>query len=152
MSDGEIELFRTHSAAQERRAYFLLAAAGAAIAFGVTRTSDTVWSDSTWLWFASIACWALSFYCGLRHMAYVSSVIYANSDLLRVTAGRHPEVGGSLQLMTVASEGIKSAMKKNTRRSAIYADLQFIFLVLGGAVFIAWHVFEMYLRGIVTLA
>lgn len=148
MSEIEIELYRKHAASMERRAYFLLAAAGAAIAFAVTRTSDAPWTDSMWIWAGAILCWALSFFCGLQHMGYISSTTYANMDLIRVESGRHRAIGNTPQLMAAASDGIRAAINTNSNRSSLYARLQFGLLVLGGAVFVAWHVYEMYLRGL----
>lgn len=146
MSEIEIELYRGHKAAQERRAYFLIAAAGAAIAFAVTRTETAVWATSMWLWVASIALWGLSFFCGLRHMAYVASTTYGNMDLLKVEGGRHPAVGNHPQMMMAASQGIRCALEINSDRSALFAQLQFGCLITGGAAYLAWHIFEMYLR------
>lgn len=146
MSDLKTELYRTHTAGQERRAYFLIAAAGASIAFAVTRTQDAVWVPSIWIWCGAIVCWALSFYFGLRHMSYVGSATYANMDLLEANQLIQQELGRVSAEVYAMRDGIRSAIERNSNRSALHARLQFAFLVAGGAFFLAWHIYEIYLR------
>lgn len=63
MTDSGItELYRAHRTAQDKYTYFILAAAGAAIAFALNQTHDATLS-----WFklplgAAVLCWGLSFF------------------------------------------------------------------------------------------
>jgi hypothetical protein len=145
-NENQIEIYRALRNAQEKYAYFLLAAVGAAIALAVnqTQTAKLAWSQLPLA--ASLLCWALSFVFGCIHLQYVSSTLYANNELLRVQSGLHPEVGMHQQLMGAASDGIRSAIETNSSRSAKYAHWQFRFLIAGALLYLGWHVTEMYLR------
>ena len=58
--------------------------------------------------------WGLSFFFGCRHLAYVSSGLYANAKLLKIERGAHLEVGQHPQIVAAASEGIRSAVEFNS--------------------------------------
>ncbi len=147
-TEQQVEVYRQHRAAQEKYVYFLLASVGAAIALVVTQTQGTslAWSQVP-LAFA-VFLWGLSFYFGCRHFGYVESTLFANAALLKVEAGEHPDVGRHPQLMTAASEGIRSAIEFNSNRASRYARLQFRSLVLGAISYLGWHVYEMFLRSV----
>jgi hypothetical protein len=147
-SENAREVYRALRAAQEKYIYFLLAAAGAAIALAVNQTQGLAMAWSQVPLAAGVLSWGLSFFFGCRHLAYVSSILYANAELLRVESGQHPHVGDHPQLMGAASEGIRQAIQSNSERANRLGHLQFRFLVAGGALYILWHVLEMYLRGV----
>jgi len=92
-----------------------------------------------------VLCWSLSFFVGCRHLAYVSSTLYANAELFRVESGKHPDVGWHPEMMA-ASEGIHQAIEANAERVNRLRHMQFRFLVAGAVFYIAWHVLEMWLR------
>lgn len=105
MSEEIREVYRQLRLAQEKYVYFLLAAAGAAIGFALSQTHDSVLSRSQLPLGAAVLCWGLSFFFGCRHLAYVSSTLYANAELLKVEGGQHPEVGRHPQLRTGRERG-----------------------------------------------
>ncbi len=146
-NDNIREVFRAHREAQNKYIYFLLAAAAAAIAFAVNKTSAVALARSQVPLALAVLSWGLSFFTGTRHLAYVSSTLYANADLLKVENGQHPEVGGDPQRMAAAGEGIRSAIEWNSERANRLAHWQFRFLVVGAVLYVAWHVLKMYLRG-----
>ncbi len=137
--------------AQEKYVYFLLAAAGAAIAIAVNQTQGAKLALSQLPLACAVALWALSFFFGCKHLLYVESTLFANADLLKVEAGGHPLVGGNPQLMAIASEGIRAAIESNSKWSARYGRWQFSCLVLGALSYLGWHVLEMWLRSIATV-
>ena len=126
MADNvEIELYRQFRAAQEKYTYFQLAGVGAAIAFAVTRTQDTLISDRLVLLAIAVLCWALSFIFGCQHLRYVASATFANIDLLKVESGRHPMTGRHPDAIELATQTIRGALETNSKRSARYANWQF---------------------------
>jgi hypothetical protein len=145
-SDNQIEVYKQHRASQEKYVYFLLAAVGAAIALVVNQTQGVKLAYSQLPLAAAVVLWALSFYFGCKHLAYVESTLFANADLLRVEAGEHPLVGPHPQMIAAASEGLRSAMVTNSGRAAGFARWQFRCLILGSVFYLAWHVYEMWLR------
>jgi hypothetical protein len=145
-SDHELEVYRAHRTAQEKYSYFMLAAAGAAIGFSVTRTQGLVLSWSQIPLAAAVICWGFSFFCGCMNLRYVESNLYANMSLLKVISGKHPDVGNHPQMMQAASEGIRSAMESNSNRTTFYGRWQFYLMMLGAVSFVGWDVYEMYLR------
>ena len=145
-SEQQIEVYKQHRAAQEKYVYFLLAAVGAAIALVVNQTQGAKLAYSQIPLAFAVTLWALSFFFGCKHLGYVKSTIYANSDLLKVQAGEHPRVGAHPQLMVAATEGIRKAIESNSKWASRFARWQFGSLVLGAICYLGWHVFEMWLR------
>jgi hypothetical protein len=148
MSEKEIEIYRASRESQNKYTYFLLAAAGAAIALAVNQTHGArlAWSQAPLA--LGVLSWALSFLFGCRHVAYVNSTLYANFGLLKVESGQHPSVGIDPQRMAIAKEGIQQAIESNSKKANRFGHWQFRLLVTGAVFYIIWHVFEMYLRGI----
>jgi len=95
---------------------------------------------------AAVLSWGLSFFFGCRHLDYVSSVLYANLDFLKVQSGLHPEVGLHTGRIEAASSGIMSAMESSAKRAGRYARWQFRLLILGALFYLAWHILEMLQR------
>ena len=150
-SEQQIEVYRQHRNAQEKYVYFLLAAVGAAIALAVNQTQGTklVWSQLPLA--GAVGLWALSFFFGCRHLAYVESTLFANGALLQVESGQHPQVGTNPQHMAAASAGIREAIESNSKRASRFVRWQFNCLLLGAISYLAWHVFEMWLRAVPTV-
>lgn len=146
MDDTVRELYKAHRAAQEKYAYFLLAAAGAAIAFAVTQTQTAALAHSQIPLAFAVLCWGLSFAAGCRHLQYVLSNLYANMSFLKVRAGEMEGIGAHPAMMQAPAEGIRSAMESNSNRANTYGQWQFRLLILGALAFITWHVVEMGLR------
>lgn len=142
------EVYKALREAQNKYTYFLLAAAGAAIALAVNQTRGTAMTWSQIPLAAAGLSWGLSFFFGCRHLAYVNSTLYANFELLRVENGQHPEVGAHPQMMAAASEGIRRAIETNSERGNRMGHWQFRFLIAGALLYVVWHVLEMYLRGV----
>jgi hypothetical protein len=144
--EQQIEIYRQHRTAQDKYIYFLLAAAGAAIAFAVNQTQGATLAWSQLPLAFAVAFWALSFFCGCRHLGYIESTLFANDALLRVIAGRDPQVGMHPQLINVASEGIQKAIEIKSKWAGRFARWQFRCLVLGAMSYLVWHVVEMWFR------
>jgi hypothetical protein len=145
-NETEREVYRALREAQTRYTYFLLAAAGAAIALAVNQTQNRPLSWSQVPLAAAVLSWALSFFFGCRHLGYVASTLFANFELLRVESGRHSQVGEHPQMMAAASDGIRQAIQSNSEHANRLGHWQFRCLVAGGALYVAWHVLEMYVR------
>ena len=142
MSDVRLELQKQHQTSQDKYTYFLLAAAGACIAFAMERALGV---PITWpLLFLAIAviCWALSFYCGCKCANTVQALLRANSNLLSLYAGTHENQPQQPELMAAAIRGVRSAMEQNMKRATQLNDWQFRFFVIGGISFVFWRVME----------
>ena len=148
MSETAREVYKALREVQNKYTYFLLAAAGAAIALAVNQTQGAAMAWSQVPLAAGVLSWGLSFFFGCRHLAYVSSTLYANAELLRVESGQHPEMAGHPQMMAAAGQGIRQAIESNSERANRLGHLQFRFLVAGAVLYIVWHALEMYLRGV----
>jgi hypothetical protein len=145
-SEQQIEIYRQHRTAQDKYSYFLLAAAGAAIAFAVNQTQGAKLAWSQLPLACAVAFWALSFFFGCRHLTYVESILFVNSTLLNVTAGEDPQIGMHPQRVAVASEVIREAIESKSKSASRFARWQFRCLVLGAMSYLAWHVVGMWLR------
>ena len=116
-TEAELEVYRAHREAQTRYTYFLLAAAGAAIALAVNQTQSSSLSWSQFPLAAAVLSWALSFFFGCRHLGYVASTLFANPALLQVESGRHAQVGVHPEMVAAASAGIREAIQSNSKRA-----------------------------------
>ena len=144
--DAELELYRGFRAVQDRYVYFLLAAAGASIAFSVTQTQDDVIGAAHLPLAVAVVLWGLSFYLGCRRVTTIGSSLYANSNLLKVEGGRHPEVGNHPEMQLIASQGIRKAIETISAKAHLFGVWQFRTLIAGAVFFIIWHTLEMYMR------
>ena len=145
MADDQLlEVYRQLRTSQDKYIYFLLAAAGAAIALALNRTQDRKLTLLLLPWGVALLLWGFSFVFGLRHLEYVNSTLFANADLLRVERGQHPKAGQAPEMINAASEVIRSAIDHNSDRASRFAKLQFRFFATGALAYVAWHVLEMY--------
>jgi hypothetical protein len=143
--DRAIEIYRSLRAATDKYVYFLLAAAGACVAFAINQTSNAPLS-----WFqiplgAALLCWALSFYCGARYVEAVSGLLYENYEFVRMQSGEHPNLPPADRTLAAS---ILNGMAETSKRASKRAVWQFRFLLAGAALFVCWHVIEMYLRAV----
>ena len=148
MSEDTREVYRALREAQNKYTYFLLAAAGAAMALSVNQTQGVALAWSQVSLGAGVLSWGLSFFFGLRHLGYVTSTLYANAELLRVESGQHPEFGSNPQMMAAANQGIREAIKSKSDRAVRTGHLQFGFMIAGAVLYFLWHVLEMYLSSV----
>ncbi|MFC4820327.1 hypothetical protein [Dokdonella ginsengisoli] len=145
-NEAQFEVYRALRTSQDKYAYFLLAAAGASIAFAITQTRGHHIS-----WFQvplglAVLCWGLSFFFGCRNIAYVNSTLYANAELIRVQNGEHPEIGRDPQRQKAACIGIRTAIESKSNVANSLSKRQFYFLIAGAVFYISWHVAEMCLQ------
>ena len=145
-SDQEVELYRSHSQSQQKYTYFLLAAAAAAIGLAVRATSSATLHWSLIPLAVAVLLWGVSFVLGCKYILYTQSNAYANFELLRFQRGEHPLAGKNPDLIRAASEGITEAIESNAKQLKRFGDGQFLFLVIGAVLFVAWHVLGIVLR------
>ena len=145
-SQEQLEIYKQHSAANDKYTYFLLAAVGAAIALTINQTQMAKLSVSQAPLGIAVLLWGLSFYLGCRHLSFVKATLYANGALLRVQDGEDPMAGRNLEAISIASDVLRGVIDRHSERASISAVWQFRCLVLGGVSYLAWHVYEMWLR------
>ena|SRR5690606_19696942 len=137
------ELHRLHSDSQSKYTYFLLAAAGAAMGYGLQKLDGLPLSWQVAPGVLAIALWLASFFAGCKRISWVHSSIYANYSLLQLQHGLHPDQPPHPEILQAAMAGVRSAIVRNVNSAHFYYRLQFWFLALGVASFIAWRVIEM---------
>lgn len=137
-------LHKAHSDSQDKHTYFLLAAAGAAIGFAVQKTEG---QPLTW-WLLPVAAatllWGVSFFLGCRYIDRVQAAMSANYHLLQLQAGVHREQPRDPTVQAAALTGTSKALQQNVDAAATYGRWQFLTLVAGAVLFIAWRVIEMW--------
>ena len=146
MPDTTTEIYRQHRTAQDKYSYFLLAAVAAAIGLSLQRTATSTmeWSMIP-LGFAVLA-WGGSFFCGCRHLQYISSTLFANMALFQIKQGSHPSVPRDPAHIQAASKAASSAIESNSNRANKFGQAQFRLLIIGALLFIGWHITEMTIR------
>ena len=136
------EIYKAAREGQDKYTYFLLAAAGAAIAFSVTQSQNAFLTWSKLLLALAVLSWALSFYAGCRQIREVASVLQQNYELLRIQEGLHSQFPNHPQVV----EGIEAVVRESASKSGRWGAHQFRFLVAGAIFYVLWHVAEMALR------
>lgn len=106
-SSSQNEVFKVLRESQNKYVYFLLAIAGAAIAFALTQNNSSLEWNHLPIGLGILSC-GVSFYFGCVHMNYVNSSLYVNFELLKVQSGRHPQVGEHPEYINAAREVIFS--------------------------------------------
>ncbi|WP_131279689.1 hypothetical protein [Hylemonella gracilis] len=137
------DIRRVHQTGQDKYTYFLLAAAGAAIAFAIQKTEGMLLS--WWLLPVAIATvlWAGSFFSGCRNLYWVQASLSANFSLLELHNGSHAQQPQNPDELATALRGVNKALSHNTSRAKLFGDLQFRLLIAGAIFFIAWRVSDM---------
>lgn len=131
---------------QDKYTYFLLAVATSAIALSVQVTKDATLSINLIPLGLAVLSWGGSFYVGCRYLQYTQSYLIANHAYLQVKQGTHPGIGNDPDYINAASQGIKEAMEKSAETIGKLGDRQFQLLVLGGILYVVWHLVEMVAR------
>jgi hypothetical protein len=136
------QLYGAHRDASEKYTYFLLAGAGAAIAFAVTQSQTATLSWSKLPLAAAVVCWGISFYFGCRQVQTRASLMFQNFQMLRVRDGEHPEFPPNPAVINV----IRKILEEQSNKSGASGAWQFRFLIGGAFFYVVWHVTEMALR------
>ena len=143
---ARLELFRQHRTGQQKYDYFLMALAGAAIAFSVQQTVNTSLSWYLLLLATAVICWCVSIFSGCRKQVYIDVITQANHEMLFIDTGSHPKVGSDPQAMLASTTGIVEAVEKNSLKCQKWGKRQFRFLLVGALFFLVWHVWRMALN------
>jgi len=143
-----VEIYRALRETQNKHTYFLLAVVGAAIALVIKQTQGTSLNWSQLPLAAAVLSWALSFFFGCRNLDYVKAGLSTNAALNDADAGRHKLVATDPKDIKIAHETLREIFEDQSNKANFFANLQFRFLISGAVLYIAWHVFEMYLRTI----
>ena len=139
MSDEKIELVRLQHAATEKKVYFLLASAGAAIGFAMTQTNQLPLEWPNQPIFAAIALWCMSFLFGLKALRKRREFISANSMLLHMQGENHPSLQGAIK--EVAEKTQFDPLGKSLKRSEFW---QLATLAAGAVSLLFWKVSSAY--------
>lgn len=145
-SSEELEVFKALRSAQDRYDYFLMAAAGAAVAFALTQTREEALSLSHIPLGGALLCWGISFFFGCRHLLLVNDALWWNGQMLMVRSGNHPVSGQNIYAIQIAAEYFKKVHHQISDKAGRFANWQFILFIVGGIFYVAWHVLEMAMR------
>lgn len=148
MNENFKEVYKQLLTSQDKYVYFLLAATLASIAFAIKQSQSLKLDLSQIPLALGVVSWGLSFFLGCRNREYYNSTLFANGELLRIQLGLspHPDYGNHPDYIQAASEGIKSAIEKNSKKVMMFGRYQTRTFILGALFYIIWHVYEMYLR------
>jgi hypothetical protein len=146
MSERQIAVYNQFRNAQDKYTYFLLAAAGAAVALALRETASAplAWSEIALA--AAVLCWGSSFFSGCRHLTLMASSLYSNFQLLYLSESEmqlkltHPE------MIAEKAEALQLAIQRNSSRAERFGKMQFRLLISGAILYIGWHIWEMWVR------
>lgn len=135
---NESDLEKAHLASHERYVYFLLAAAGAAVAFAVQKTEGV--ALSWWLTPVAVAtlCWGLSFFFGCKAVWWSQAILRSEINIERTRS--NDRLSEEQKRQSISNHWL--ALDPKLAQAALYASLQFWLLFTGGVLFCLWHVIE----------
>jgi hypothetical protein len=139
------EMYFRHREERDKYAYFLLAAAGSALAFAVQKTDSLTLHWSMMPLACSAILWIASFYFGCKRLLASQEAMRMNYGLLQM-ASEIPAIQKALPMYQEVRKEFTDAVDSHNIRSTTYAKRQFIFLIVGVAFFIAWHVWAIFAR------
>lgn len=143
----EVDFSNYERELRQKKAYFLLAAAGACIGFAITQSQSKMLSGDLVFYFFAILSWGISFYLGYLHVHYAAECTSINSDYARLASGRVDAVKGKSNEEWVAyKEGIEEVYAKQWHKMKRCESLQFYFFLNGSFWFIVWTALEMWRR------
>jgi hypothetical protein len=137
-----LHLNRIHSDSQSKYVYFLLAATGASLAYGLQKLDGvalTWWASPGLL---ALGLWLLSLFSGCKHVTSVQSVMYSNYLLLQLQQGAHPAQPRTPQETQIAIGITRKAIETKNNTARTFFRLQFWLLFFGVLIFTAWRVLE----------
>jgi len=124
--------------------YFLLAAAGASIAYALNQAKGLALSWSQVCLGVAVLSWGLSFYFGCERLSFVRHSIWINIILNESLS----ETGlGPVEKMMIREEGEK-AFSKVDAKGGKRSRLQYRLVIFGALSYVAWQVNEMYWRAL----
>ena len=141
----EMQLSALIEQSRRKYDYFLMAFAGSCIALCVGRTTGVEPRWDMVLVGLGVLCWAFSILSGVWAIRYSQSCLETNMAVLQVQRGVHPKAGKHPQLIEAASEGLRSAYDYNQGKESFYSRGQLYMLIAGAALFLIWHVVDMFL-------
>jgi hypothetical protein len=144
--DSERELINSFRQYQEKYTYYLIALCVTSIGFSVFKTTGIGLKLSQIPLGLAVLSWGISIYCGLTFLKYIMSNLYANTTYLEILGGRNKEVGNHPEMINAAAGGIMGAMESNNNIARKLSRWQNGLFYLGMALFLLWHLIEMYLH------
>lgn len=148
MSDGgELEIYKQHRQAQDKYIYFLLAAAGASIAFALNQTKGLALAETQIPLGVAVLLWGLSFAAGCARLSQIDVMLSMNQDLIRIQTGQHEWLSHAGEI-PIAADVVRTKLARGNQWAAFWASWQYRCLIGGAVGYIGWHVFEMYLRSL----
>jgi len=135
-----VELRRENWAEQRRLKYFMMAAAGAAIAAAINIVSGATWAWQHYLWIASIISWAISFSAGFRYLGIVVDQGFNVSVERSMLFAHHGTVVAKDDHLKAKHERITKAGLRVGRASTFWHKLQYWSFAIGAVLFVAWQI------------
>lgn len=143
-SDRSNEYLKQSHDMREKHVNFLLAAAGACIAFAVTQTRDAPLSFTHLPLGLAVLCWALSFWFGCTYVRHRSSNLMVRGINQSLT--EDPNSNFSLrEIYRVAASNSEGSIASKSNSQAMTGYIwQLRTFVAGAASFLGWHIWEMW--------
>lgn len=136
------DMYKAHRESNDKYTYFLLAAAGAAIAFAMSQTQNAALSWSKAPLALAVLAWAGSFLSGCLQIKQVNNLLQRNYRFLVVREGADPVFPATPEVLSF----IQDDLRERSEASGKWQARQLKLLVVGGIFYIAWHIIEMALR------
>jgi len=143
MGEKNFELWKLEWDAQSRYVYFLMAAAGACIAFAIQRTIGNSLHWQLLIWGGAVLCWSVSFVAGCANRILNRRALNTVFQQWRIRAGEDPVSGTDETLQQEQLRKIKAELPGRARWLERWSDWQQYTLAAGAILFVLWHVLEM---------
>ncbi|MCA3442712.1 MAG: hypothetical protein INF52_04965 [Rhodobacter sp.] len=136
MNEGQKTVRSEYRQLQERRAYFLLAAAGAAIGFVITQFDPARVISSFYFMLFALAALGASFAAGMAYVNAEEQILYANSLFLDLAG----EQQTSAELAFLRKTADKASFDPLAKKKRWFGTLQLWLLFIGGLLVPIWKI------------
>jgi hypothetical protein len=136
----------THREQSDKFTYYVIALCVTAIGFAVYNTLGQSMKQSQIPLGASVLCWSLSVYLGLKVLRYRIQILLINHRLIKVQIGTDELAGTHPEKKQIGYQVLMENINILSRRINIAITWQLWMFYLGMLSFVGWHVYEMYLK------
>ena len=135
MSDERNQLYQDFRQLQDRHSYFLLASAGTAIGYALTRSEGATFDWNLMPLVAAIVFWGFSFYAGCKVVYVTGSAVFANMGYLNALNDPTNPYGPA----AVREVFMEQILPQFNKRSQRWRNWQLRSLLIGALLYSTWQ-------------
>ncbi|GEM_PF-4043947 len=142
-ADAEKTLIAQYVEAEQKHAYFLLGATGAAVGFVVQKLDGQRFDLAGWVLLIAAGSLLLSFLLGIRFLDHANRARHANVKWLQLQSEVKPQTGEQKNKYNALVSKLDAKIDTENAKAGACKRWQFRALFLGALLLVAWRVLTM---------